>query len=170
MRRVVRLLKDMVKTNVSAHEETPSGFLISKLVSEEYEAHEGRDDEALYYTMKNIRDRLDDSLEVEHPVVDEMLTTGAYDPTAITFKVQLNTALDKLDIIFGTEDANEALEAWGDVFQEQDFFTDQAAVRAQKHETDDIHANDDSPSGPSIWVKSDEDVSPVDKRGGGRNA
>lgn len=148
----------------------PSGFLISKLVAEEYEAHEGRDDESLYYTMKNIRDRLNDSLEVEHPVVDEMLTAGAYDPAATSFKTQLNTALDKLDIIFGTEDASEALEAWGDVFQEQGFFSDQAASRAQKHEADDIHANDDSPSGPSIWVKSDEEVSAVDKRGGGRNA
>ena len=169
MRRIVRLLKDMVKTNSSANEETPSGFLISKLVSEEYEAHEGRDDEALYYTMKNIRDRLNDSLEVAHPVVDEMLTTGAYDPAATVFKGQLDTALDKLDVIFGTEDAGEALEAWGDVFQEQNFFSNQAASRAQQYDSDDIHANDDSPSSPSIWIKSEE-VPPVDKQGGGQNA
>ena len=170
MRRIVRLLKDVVKTNASAHEETPSGFLISKLVAEEYHAYEGRDDEALYYTMKNIRDRLNDSLEVEHPIVDEMLTTGSYDPAATVFNAQLNTALDTLDIIFGTEDAGEALEAWGNVFQEQGFFSDQASARSHKHDSDDLHANDDTLSAPSIWVKSDEDVSPVDKRGGGRNA
>mgnify|MGYP006450471827 CR=1 FL=1 len=160
----------MVKKNPGAHERKASGFLISKLVAEEYEAHEGRDDESLYYTIKNIRNRLNESLKVEHPVVDEMLTKGSYDPAATAFKAQLNAALNKLDIIFRTEYADEALEAWGNFFQEQEYFSERVSIRSHNSDADDLHANDDKSSGPSIWVKSDEDISPVDKRGGGRNA
>lgn len=173
MRRIVRLLKDFVKKNTAAHEEVPSGFLVSKLVEEEYEAHDGRDDEALYYTMQNIRDRLEDNLQVKHPVVDEMLTTGNYDPMTTLFKMQLDSALIKLETLFDTDSYAEALESWGLIFNEHSYFVAQASLRTQNDGFDELPINDNSNNGelsPSIWVKSDNDTLPVDKKGGGRNA
>lgn len=173
MRRIVRLLKFMVKNNSNSRKKKPSGFLISKLVSEEYEAYEGRDDKSLYYTIKNIHDRLQDDLEVEHPVIDEMLTSGSNDPMAIAFKGQLNTAISHLDVIFEKEDAKDALEAWGNVFQEQEFFCEQADKRQEKDDSDDDDKNENKSenlSSPNIWNKNEDDILPVDKKGGGRNA
>jgi len=170
MRRVVKLLKDFVKSNTTHHEEGPSGFIISKLVQEEYEPHLGRDDKSLYYTMRNIHDRLKDkSLEVDHPVVDEKLTAGEYDPTTTLFRTQLNSAMDELQVLFETQYAGEALTAWGKVFKDQAYFSKQASMQTQESASNSAHADDDSESS-SIWVKSDENVSPVDKKGGGRNA
>lgn len=166
MRRIVKLLKYLVNKNTKNYEEKPSGFLISKLVSEKYEAYEGRDDLALYYTIKYIQNRLEYSLEVEHPVIDEMLT-GPFDSAANTFNQQLNAALDILAVILSTEDIDEALDAWGEVFQEEQFFCDQAL----KHDSDDLDKSDKALlSVPSIWIKPANEVSPVDKQGGGRNA
>lgn len=163
MRRIVRLLKDYVKKNAESYQEQPSGFMISKLVEEEYEPHEDRDDEALYYTMKNILDRLKDDLEVDHPVLEEKLTSGPYDQATSLFKTLLSTSIDELQILFETDKVAVALDAWGKVFNEEAFFADQVSLRSQLY-------GDEKASSPNVWTKSEGKVSSVDKRGGGRNA
>ena len=169
MRRTVRSLKDFVQSDPNWAGKGPSGFIITKLVDECYVAHEGRDDQALYYTMKNIRDRLNDNLEVDHPVpeIEEKLTKGTADSTTSFFRDRLGEALSKLDILFETDDADEALSAWGDVFNEKEYFEKLSNERCeQKAETkSDIAA-------PSIWSKpADNDTVPaVNKKGGGRYA
>ncbi len=164
MRRIVRLLKDLVKRNTGILEKGVSGFIISKLVEEEYEAHENRDDEALYYTMKNIHERLEEDMEVRHPIIDEMLTEGLFDPKITIFKKHLKSALNQLDILFETDDPAIAQEAWGDVFQEQNYFSEKVLADSQQN---DFEGN---LSSQSIWEKSDSEPPLVDKRGGGRNA
>lgn len=163
LRRIVRLLKDMVKKTLKPYEEKPSGFLISKLVTEVFEAHKDRDDKALYYTMKNIRDRLNDSLEVDHPIIVEKITSGPNDQAANVLKVQINTALETLEVIFNIKDKNKTLKAWGDVFIEHTHFTDES-------KNDDIGVKSNDQPHSSLWTKPNGSISPIDKKGGGRNA
>ena len=123
MRRVVRLLKDFVKSKASVDTAIPSGFIISKLVEEKYEPHEDRDDKALFFTMDSIRSRLLDGLVVRHPVLDENLTIGANDPMTASFRDMLSEAIDQLQVLFETDSIDEALDAWGSVFQQEQYFS-----------------------------------------------
>lgn len=167
MRRVVRLLKDFVQSDPKWKGKGPSGFIVTKLVDECYAPYDGRDDQALYYTMRNIRDRLNDDLEVEHPVpeIDENLTKGPNDSTAEFFRDRLDDALKDLEVLLDTDDADEALSAWGDVFSEKEYFEKLAEDRQEP----DAEAKNNVAT-PSIWVKSNSDDDPpaVKKQGGGR--
>lgn len=168
MRRVVRLLKDFVQSDSAWAGKGPSGFIVTKLVDECYAPYEGRDDQALYYTMSNIRDRLrDGGLEVDHPVpeIEETLTKGPNDSRTASFRDWLDNALKDLEVLFETDSADEALSAWGDVFSEKAYF-DKLAEERQEPDAE-VKSNVEA---PSIWVKSDAEDSPpaVKKQGGGR--
>jgi len=123
MRRVTRLLKAFARSRASWN--MPSGFVISKLVHEEYVPHSERDDIALYETMIAIHGRLHHDLEVEHPVLDEMLTETAEDACMVQFHLRLGDALKSLSILFAREcSERDAAKAWDAVFG-SGYFTDQ---------------------------------------------
>ena len=115
MRRITRLLKAFARSRASWN--MPSGFVISKLVHDEYVPNPERDDVALYETMAAIHGRLQYDLDVEHPVLDEMLTETAEDACMVHFRLRLGDALKKLSILFSGDCSNrDAAEAWDAVF------------------------------------------------------
>ena len=172
LRRVVRLLKAFARSRSSWRERIATGFMITKLVVEEYSANADREDKALYDTMVAIRDRLRRSLEIEHPTVEgEMLTKGPGDSEAGFLRDKLEWAIDELAVLFQW-DCNEeqALKAWDKVFNTRFFRdrieTDEAANRASE-------GSGIAPATSGLLIAGAEKAAakrPVDKRGGGRFA
>ncbi len=117
LRRIVRLLKAFARSRASWRERIASGFTITVLAVECYRAGHGRDDEALYYTMAAIRDRLNWDLAVQHPVVDGELLATADDAKTKCLREKLDWALDRLEVLthWNCEHA-DALKAWDRVF------------------------------------------------------
>lgn len=123
MRRVTRLTKKWARSRNSWN--MPSGFIISVLVDEKYISKEGRDDEALYETLKAIRNRLSRNKQVRNPVNDDLISSGKevqlqkmYDELDRALNETLNI-LEKLDCSH-----EEAMKAWSKFFND-DFFKEQ---------------------------------------------
>lgn len=116
MRRITRLMKAFAKSRDSWN--SPSGFILSVLVDECYEADKDRDDVALYNTMRCIHDRLENDLAVRHPILSEDLTKTDNDPCMRDFREHLGQALDDLQILHDEDDCSRkaALKAWKKVF------------------------------------------------------
>ena len=123
MRRVTRLIKKWARSRSSWN--MPSGFIISVLVDEKYISKEGRDDEALYETLKAIRNRLSRNKKVYNPINDDLISEGK--------EAQLQKMHDELDralkeILYVLEDPNcsyeDAMKAWSKFFND-DFFKEQ---------------------------------------------
>lgn len=124
MRRVTRLVKKWARSRSSWN--MPSGFIISVLVDECYVPKEGRDDAALYETLKAIRDRLENDKDVFNPCnSDELISEGK--------EAQLQKMYDELDKALNDtlsilEDRNcsyeDAMKAWGKFFNDS-FFKEQ---------------------------------------------
>lgn len=133
MRRITRDLKKYARSRASWGGQIASGFMITKLVTECYSANLQREAEALYHTMKAIRDRLELNLEVKHPVTpNETITKGADDPKALFFKEKLSQALSWLSVLFESEcTRKQALDAWDKVFN-TDYFADKLNDDAKK--------------------------------------
>ena len=123
MRRVTRLIKKWARSHSSWN--MPSGFVISVLVDEKYIAKEGRDDEALYETLKAIRNRLSWTKKVHNPVNGDLISDGK--------EAQLQKMYDELDKAMNDtlnvlEDPScsyeDAMKAWSKFFND-DFFKEQ---------------------------------------------
>ena len=123
MRRVTRLIKKWARSRSSWN--MPSGFIISVLVEEKYLPKEGRDDEALYETLKAIRSRLSRNKKVHNPVNGDLISDGK--------EAQLQKMYDELDKVLNEtlnvlEDPNcsyeDAMKAWSKFFND-DFFKEQ---------------------------------------------
>ena len=125
LRRIVRLLKAYARSRSSWRNRIATGFMISKLVVERYSASASREDEALYYTMVGIRDRLNWNSEIEHPTVaGEMLSKGPEDSQAMFLRDKLSWAIDELSVQFQWNCSSEqASNAWDKVFNTA-FFID----------------------------------------------
>jgi len=125
MRRVNRELKKFAKSRVSWGNSTLSGFAISVLTTEKFVAYSNREDEALYFTMERIRDRLNWDLEVKHPVTpDSWLTNGSNDAKSKFFREKLVNAVADLRPLFEPDCTREkALKCWDKVFNTT-FFSD----------------------------------------------
>lgn len=125
LRRVVRQLKRHARSRQSWKGQNLSGFGITKLVTECFQASAGREDAALYDTMKAIRDRLNVSLVVEHPVTpNTTITNGTDDPKARFLRDKLTEAVDALAPLFASDcTRKKALACWDKVFATQ-FFSD----------------------------------------------
>ncbi len=125
MRRVTRLTKKFARSRAKWKKDTPSGICLTKLVVECFVAKSDRDDAALHETWKAIRDRLADSLKVEHPVLEGTLLAAEGDFKVAFFRDCLDDALDNLSVL---DDENctkkKALYAWDKVF-DTTFFGDQ---------------------------------------------
>lgn len=124
-RRVVRLLKKFAKSRDSWKSQIASGFAITILVEEKYVANKDREDAALCDTMRAIYNRLDNNLEVDHPVTpDTKITKGPDDAKMKFFRERLKEALDNLAVLDEADCTREkALKAWDKVFNTK-FFSD----------------------------------------------
>ena len=136
MRRITRLLKFYKQSRDSWEKTMPSGFEVSVLVDECYVADADREDVSLYETMRAIKLRLDDDLEIEHPTRDEMLTDGSDDASTRQLRKKLSEALDNLQVLFSSECSRlEALRAWNCVFKHdywKNLITDEEEAQKQK--------------------------------------
>ena len=129
MRRITRLIKKWARSRSSWI--MPSGFIISVLVDERYVSKEGRDDEALYETLKAIRNRLSRDKQVYNPVNGDLISDGK--------ESQLQAMYDELDkalneTLYILEDMNctheQAMKAWSKFFSD-DFFKDQISSSSE---------------------------------------
>ena len=133
MRRVNRELKKFSKSRTSWGERTLSGFAISVLTTEKFSTSLNREDEALYYSMKEIRDRLGWDLEIKHPVTPGgWLTNGSDDAKTKFFHEKLKTAVADLQPLFEPGCTREkALKCWDKVFNTT-FFSDRYKQETSK--------------------------------------
>lgn len=154
MRRITRLTKAFSNSRDSWN--SPSGFIISVLVDEQYRAYEGRGDVALYETMRAIYNRLRSDLTIKHPILDEYLTKSEEDACMIQFRDHLAEALDNLQDLLdeGNCTHKAAMKAWKKVFN-NDFFTD-------------LIADENRSAAGGLAISASEPTAPVRKRGGGR--
>lgn len=122
MNRVVKLLKAFARSRESWCGCIASGFMITKLVDEKYHGLDKRDDQALRDTMRAIHSRLDGSLVINHPVLDETITKGDDDARAKFLRKKLMWALGELEVLDKWDCTEEhARKAWDKVFN-TDFF------------------------------------------------
>lgn len=123
MRRITKLTKKFARRNAWKNN-TTSGICVTKLVVDHFMTCEDRDDKALRQTWVSIKETLDDSTEIRHPVHDKNLANHS-DPEVTFFLKCLSDALKTLNIL-DTEQCtlNQAREAWDEVF-DTCFFTDQ---------------------------------------------
>ena len=165
LRRVVRLLKAFGRSRKAWRSQIASGFMISVLVVECYHASESREDEALYDTMRAIRDRLRLKLEVKHPVVKgEQLTRGPDDAKARFLKEKLDWATAQLGVLSERDCTREqALAAWDKVFNT-------AYFKKRRSDTDATAAIAGTTVSSGLIHQPDPPTKVVDKRGGGRYA
>jgi hypothetical protein len=167
LRRITRDIKKFAKSRSSWDRRILSGFGITKLVTESFRGNVGREDTSLYDTMKAIRDRLNISLVVKHPVTpNDTITCGDADPKAAYLRDRLAEAIEWLEPLFSHDcDRETALKCWDKVFNTS-FFSE----RVEKKEA--------AAAAPSIITagllretgQSASVQSAVRKEGGGRYA
>jgi hypothetical protein len=123
LRRMCRLIKKFAQSRPSWQDSIGSGFMITKLVSEKYKPNAEREDEALYETMKAIRDRLKWDLVVKHPVTpNETITNGDDDPKAKFLRGKLSDAIRWLEPASKSDcKRDDALACWDKVFNTEYF-------------------------------------------------
>jgi hypothetical protein len=170
LRRVVREIKKFAQSRESWRGLIASGFMITKLVTECFSGDAAREDTALYYTMRDVRDRLASNLVVDHPVTpNETIMKGDSDPKARFLKEKLSDALTWLDILFTPEcTREEAYKAWDKVYNTK-YFTDKLP-REEKKEAEMEGAPALLHSGIIRDWSNQTPPSQVRKEGGGRYA
>ncbi len=117
LRRIVRLIKDFARSRYTWEERIAGGFILTVLAVECFSPHP-REDIALYQTICAIRDRLQQNLQVTHPILrDTYLTDGLADTrTLFLFRV-LQSHLPWLNPLFRRECTEEsALNVWDTFF------------------------------------------------------
>jgi hypothetical protein len=123
MRRITKLTKKFAR-RAGWKNKTTSGICITKLVVDNFQHREDRDDKALRETWKAIDKKLQKSTEISHPVLDTKLASMGDD--AVTFfRDCLANALKTLEVLDISDCTREQVrEAWDEVF-DTDFFTTQ---------------------------------------------
>ena len=115
MRRVIRLTKSYARSRSDWKDETTSGIVITKLVSDHFVGFDGRDDEALLETWKAIKAQLDWSTEVAHPVNASKLAEAGNAKVRF-FRDKLGWAIQQLTVLEDDCTRSEAREAWDQVY------------------------------------------------------
>ena len=129
MNRIVKLMKAFSRSRESWRSRIATGFMITKLIDEEYAAFNKRDDLALREAMQSIHARLVDSLIIDHPVLDETITKGDGDARAKFLREKLEWALGQLKVLDKWDcSEEEARKAWDSVFN-TDFFTSRGTTK-----------------------------------------
>lgn len=168
LRRIVRLLKAYARSRPSWRGRIASGFMITKLVVDEYRADANREDLSLVNTMSAILSRLSQSLEIEHPTVSgEMLTKGPNDARSKMFREKLDWAIQQLNPLWDPRcTREEALKAWDKVF-DTSFF--EGRSQQQQDDEEDLSLGAGLGTAPLVRRSTrDTPKLPVDKQGGGR--
>lgn len=130
MNRAVKLMKAFARSRESWRSRIATGFMITKLIDEKYLALEKRDDQMLRDTMRAIHARLESSLVINHPVLDETLTKGDDDARAKFLREKLEWALGELEILDKWNCTEvQARKAWDNVFN-TNFFTGRSVFKA----------------------------------------
>lgn len=165
LRRVTREIKKYARSRSSWDGQILGGFGITALVVECFKANVDREDRALYDTMKAIRDRLDGSLSIAHPVTpNETITADPDDAKARVLREKLTDAIDWLQPLFETDcDRETALKCWDKVYSTT-FFID----RLEKKDSSANEAASSSVVRSVLAATARPDV--VRKQGGGRYA
>jgi hypothetical protein len=170
LRRMTRQIKKFARSRDSWSGQILSGFGITKLVTECFHGNADREDRSLHDTMKAMRDRLNNSCVVRHPVTPgETITKGDDDATARFLRDRLTEAVDNLAPLFepGCVRAN-ALKCWDKVFNTT-YFSD----RLHKDAKADARVSVAAPSILTSGMLSDAGLAAaaaVRKEGGGRYA
>lgn len=162
LRRQTKLNKAFARSRESWRPQIATGFMITTLlVNECYRSSAEREDEALYYTMVAMRNRLNNNLEIDHPTVQgEKLTKGWNDAKTRFLRERLNWAINKLEVLFEQDCTREkALKAWDKVFN-TDFFS--------LRDTDNEEGTNNNGGGITSGIHKPDRF--VEKRGGGRYA
>jgi len=120
MRRVTRLTKKWSNSRSSWN--MPSGFMISVLIDKEYFDKINRDDEALYETLKVIRNRLSWNKNLYNPITGESISEGKEHLLENMYN-ELDKVLNNTLYILEDDDCTyeQAMKAWSKFFND-DFF------------------------------------------------
>ncbi len=123
MRRVTKLTKKFAR-RADWKDQTTTGICMTKLVVDNFKASADRDDKALRDTWKAIDKKLQESTEIEHPVLANNLAPAG-DAAVTFFRTCLSGALKSLEVLDSTDcTRKDARDAWDDVF-DTDFFGNQ---------------------------------------------
>lgn len=123
MRRVVKLTKKFARSRTAWKDKTTSGITITKLVTDHFYSSPNRDDKSLRETWKSMHEALNDSCEVDHPVLDSKLAEQN-DTKVEFFNQKLGIALKDLNTLDETDcDVKKSRLAWDSVFNTS-FFSD----------------------------------------------
>ena len=159
LRRMVRLIKAFARSRPSWRDQIATGFMITKLVSESFNANSDREDKSLRSTMRAIHMRLQGNLVIKHPVLNEILTNGTEDAKAKFLRTKLEWAsgeLEGLDERGCTQEDARAI--WDRVFYTT-FFRDRGPAKKAEVSAAAIL------KGEGAFAAERE---AVDRRGGGR--
>ncbi|MFB5311080.1 nucleotide-binding domain-containing protein [Enterococcus casseliflavus] len=137
LRKVIRLSKMFCKSRES-WKNMPSGLVQTVICEENFVENYLRLDETFYYTMKNIVNRLNSSLEVYAPVDNgRPLVNREIDYQRMkNWKNKLESQLSTLEILFDDDCTYEnAITAWGNFF-DHSYFGELRNVVKQQNFTD----------------------------------
>jgi hypothetical protein len=132
LRRIVREIKKFARSRESWKGQILSGFGITKLVTECYCGNANREDMALHDTMKALHERLDWSLEIDHPVTpNETITKDAKDARARFLRDRLAEAINTLAPLLEPDCTRlKALKCWDRIFATT-FFSERSDIAAK---------------------------------------
>jgi hypothetical protein len=100
----------------------PSGFIASKLVEECYQPVKDRDDEALFQALEAIRNRLNGSLDVYHPIIRGERISDGNEAAMREIKSRLEEAVNDLYVLNNPQcTRQEAIKAWKKFFNHSYF-------------------------------------------------
>lgn len=120
--RLVRYVKAWIRARPAWNGRILGGFGVTRLVVDCYCRSVGRDDQALFDTLRAIQARLHLSLLIAHPVLPgELICPPPYDAKVRYLREQLDAALERLAPVRITRSREEALCHW-DRFFRTDFF------------------------------------------------
>jgi hypothetical protein len=132
LRRIVRQIKKFARSRESWKGQILSGFGITKLVTECYCGDANREDIALYDTIKAIRDRLNWSLVIDHPVTpNETITKDTNDARARFLRDRLNEAITVLEPLFELDCTRAKASKCWDKVTATTFFSDRGEITAK---------------------------------------
>ena len=118
LRRVVRLIKKFTTSQVSWKNKVICGLGITKLVVDNFHGNVFREDLALYKTLVSIKQQLDTSLNVSHPIIDgETISKGRNDSRVKFFRKKVKWATNVLAPLTETDcSAEQAAKCWDKIF------------------------------------------------------
>ena len=132
LRRVTKLTKKMARSRSTWKGKTTSGICLSKLVVDYFVGIAGRDDDAVRETWKAVKNKLDVTFEIDHPVLQGK-TLSAWDDEGVSFfRVCLVDSLKRLEVLDEDECSREKVrKAWDGVFNTT-YFSNRKSIKQEE--------------------------------------